>query len=468
MNTYDDDKDSAKTKNMNDSDENSYQNYAEEPSETDTLNLNYHQDQSELEEEDEVPKKGKSGKSKLLLGIGAVAAVAAVGYGAMIAFSDDEVEVPQQSTQEKENTKANSEKVSENSGKIKIDESLPEIKKAPVESLDINVNVEPPKVEIQENIFKDVQKREPVETIVPPVQSNIPVIVEPTVEVPVAPIVPEVNQGLIAPVETVSPVIPTPDITNETVVKEEVVAPVINNEAINTMPINVENGSENALIDPDLGTGSVNTSNGMIDPDFNQEGQSVEINTDLNNSIESLIKEMKGVSGNIQSLNNNLSDMNKQVLVNKSDIEKLIKRVEELEKLHRDKEGNMISCVSTCNSDGKVAPVVLKDKPKAADKKVVKKPVYKPANKIEVVSKKGDLSGSKSAKPASKNNVQKSNQNAVVKLESIVGDRAWVRTQNGAIRSYGIGDTLPNGKKIGNIESRSGVFDTNGRMILSR
>jgi hypothetical protein len=55
-----------------------------------------------------------------------------------------------------------------------------------------------------------------------------------------------------------------------------------------------------------------------------------------------------------------------------------------------------------------------------------------------------------------------------MKLESIVGDRAWVRTSNGSIRSYSVGDVLPNGKVIGNVDSQNGVFDKSGVKVLSR
>lgn len=51
-------------------------------------------------------------------------------------------------------------------------------------------------------------------------------------------------------------------------------------------------------------------------------------------------------------------------------------------------------------------------------------------------------------------------------LKSIMVGRVWIELPNGAIESFGIGDYLPNGNRIGNIDPDTGVFDTTGKLII--
>lgn len=51
-------------------------------------------------------------------------------------------------------------------------------------------------------------------------------------------------------------------------------------------------------------------------------------------------------------------------------------------------------------------------------------------------------------------------------LKSIMVGRVWIGLPNGVIESFGIGDYLPNGDRIGNIDPDNGVFDTTGKLII--
>lgn len=421
----------------------------------------YQQDDSVLEEDEDDLRNAKKGSSKklILAGVG-VAAVALIGGGLYLTLDEEEVVQPTQS-KEKTVEKTNSEQLNNEikvPETIQINEGMQEVQKSESNN---DFNIEPPVVPQQEVIFKDMEK--PVEEVK---KVEVP-LVDPVIEKTETPKV--IEQAVVPPVvnPVIEPVLPnvaekTPEVINPVV--PDIVEPVKNITEENSVidisePVEKE---DTGLIDLDN-----KESNDLIDPNF----ETLEASTELNESIGLLIKEMSNVSNNIQDLNKSLNGMNEQILVNKSDIESLMKRVEDLEKLHKDKDGNMVSCVSACSSDGKVALVAPIQKVKSTpdvSKKVVKKPIYKkPANKIEVVSKSGDLSKSTNSKPKQVQKA-KTGTSQAIKLESVVGDRAWVRTQNGSIKSYGINDILPNGKKIGNIDSSSGVFDVNGHLVLTR
>lgn len=474
MSKYDDDN-KEPTGNLRDSEDHNYSQYdADQKDDSDTQF--YEQESSVLEESPENhgnPKK--NGKLKWILG-GVGAAIVVAGGVAVLLGEEDPIDDVPVETQNKNNVvtpKGESQKET-----ILIDENSAE-----KDPLMIDLTPAQPKEEPkQENIFKDIDKTATVEVppLVEPVkpiehQQVAPITpVEPTAPhvTPIVPIEPVVPVEPVKPVEPIAPVETIPSVGQETVVDEtaSITLPNVTEQAKET--ITIDQPSSSGLIDPDNNNITSGTS-GLIEPNFDEKN--IDVNGDMNETITALISEMSNVSTNIKNLNTNLKSIDEQVVVNKADIVKLQERVAALEKLHFDKNGALIPCASVCNGDGgKVLPVSInngnadKGKTSTATKKVVRKPV----NRIDVVSKKGDLENTKTTSNTNSNrnkaNATRSSQGSAVKLESIVGNRAWVRSSNGSIKSYGIGDTLPNGKKIGNIETRNGVFDTNGHLILTR
>lgn len=65
-----------------------------------------------------------------------------------------------------------------------------------------------------------------------------------------------------------------------------------------------------------------------------------------------------------------------------------------------------------------------------------------------------------------KKKVVKKVTNPQYSLKSIMVGRVWIELPNGTIESFGIGDYLPNGNRIGNIDPDTGVFDTTGKLII--
>lgn len=455
-------KDNKSTKNFSDEeqfdsisgDSNTAQFYQEEDSRLEERN----DGEDHYDDHNEAPKK--SNKTKVIIGA-AVVGVFAVA-GGYLALSEDEpaptprVEKKVQTTEEV--------KVPKIDDAIKINEGLKEVPQppAPINNEGNTIpplveheknepfNIEPPKVEEQPNIFKDVEK--PVETVnpvIPSVGSVEPLLNNPVIDQPIE--MPKVEgEKIDTPIIDVAPKVEDKPIIAE--ITPPVSQPEVSIDATETIE-DLTIPTQNSQNQPIGG-------NTLIEPNFEEEVKF----SNNDESMAVLIKELSELSNNIKEMNKTLNASQEQVLVNKADIQKLMDRVSELEKLHKDGKGNLVACQSTCNSDGaitKIAPV------KEVKKKVVKKPDYKPANKVQVVSKSGDLSKSKpvAAKPKA---TTTSTNNRTLKLESVVGDRAWVRTQDGSIRSYSINDRLPNGKVIGNVDSRTGVFDVNGHLILSK
>lgn len=514
MSTFNDKDEHNPTGNISDSEE--QLTHGDDRFRTETDTQDFQEEALELEEE-ESEKKSNGKTVKIIAGVG-VAAVLLAG-GAMFALnggdhnsnneappakSNDNTDVKKETSPEKEVVKT--------SQGVNTSTSDPDLQNALKVKEKPEVKKELPFKDVQETKSDELTPPAPVQSgeltppapvqnsVVPPV-SNGQGELTPPVQTQVAP--PVVNHGeLTPPVSTDKKELTDPNTANAQLtppVQTPVVAPPVVDHGELTPPVDTSTKEvdNSALSQPKVNTVAPIESNvktdgkdlksddqsiplindkdnggkligddqgGMIDPSEDATKPVVSSgSSDLNGSMDKILSQMNSLSENVKSLNDKVSKIDETVIVKKADFDKLVERVTALENLHKDSNGLIVACpCDPSKKEVKKDSVVKKEVKKESN---VRKHNYKPRDSITVVKKTGDLSVHKERTYTHK---EVRRTGASMKLESVVGDRAWVRTGNGTIRSYSVGDVLPNGKVIGNVDSQNGVYDKNGVKVLSR
>lgn len=505
MSTFNEKDDHNTTGNISDSEEHLSHDNDRFRTETDTQD--FQEEALDLEEEEEGGKKSKGNTVKIIAGVG-VAAVLVVG--GVIAFSggSNEPNDNVQPTAQNSETENKSEELKNDV--VKTQEGIDNSTSDPDLQSALNVKKQP---EVKHELpFKDVQPENndltppaPIGQVDPiaPVNQGSLTPPAPVGQVEVAKPIEQVDQGSLTPPAPVGQVeVPKPieqvdqgsltppapvgqveapkpieqidhgSLTPPVPVGQVEVNKPITPEQGNLTPSTVDKEEvkqtenvtiENQLTDIDKnkdtngGLLGGNNHNGMIDPSENVNVSTSE--SDINGSMNKILAQMNSLSENVKSLNDKVSKIDETIIVKKADFDKLVERVAALEKLHTNKDGKIVACTCDTNKNSEKANVTTKKAP-------VKKQAYKPRDSITVVKKSGDLTNNRNRGYSAPKEVRRTG--ASMKLESVVGDRAWVRTSNGSIRSYSVGDILPNGKVIGNVDSQNGVFDKSGVKVLSR
>lgn len=269
--------------------------------------------------------------------------------------------------------------------------------------------VEPPKpveaVKVQEgpDVLPDLGSK--VEPNVVPVEQPVQVQ-QATPEVPPAPVVQENN-----PMAPVAPATPT-----------------------EVAPLPVEPVSPVEASQPTLSESSMNSIDKLIDRIDSMEEN---INETMN-SVKDMVTEQKG-----------------KVEKNTVDIKDLQERVALLEKQR------------TVVQETK--PVVKKA---VSSKKATVKKAYKPKNSVRLVSDDsyGDRVGVRSSSNKSVRSSSHKTSSAAPSgytLQAVLPGRAWVKKSDGTTVTYSVGDTLPNGNKVGKIDPDGGIFDSSNKSWLN-
>lgn len=492
MSTFNDKDEHNPTGNISDSEE--QLTHGDDRFRTETDTQDFQEEALELEEE-ESEKKSNGKTVKIIAGVG-VAAVLLAG-GAMFALnggdhnsnneappakSNDNTDVKKETSPEKEVVKT--------SQGVNTSTSDPDLQNALKVKEKPEVKKELPFKDVQEDKSDELTPPAPVQggeltppapvqnSVVPPVSSGQGELTPP-VQTQVAP--PVVNHGeLTPPVQTqVAPSIvdhgeltppvdtSTKEVDNSALSQPKVntVAPIESNVKPDEKDLKSDDQSIPLINDKDNGGKLIgDDQGGMIDPSEDATKPVVSSDSsDLNGSMDKILSQMNSLSENVKSLNDKVSKIDETVIVKKADFDKLVERVTALENLHKDSNGLIVACpCDPSKKEVKKDSVVKKEVKKESN---VRKHSYKPRDSITVVKKTGDLSVHKERTYTHK---EVRRTGASMKLESVVGDRAWVRTGNGTIRSYSVGDVLPNGKVIGNVDSQNGVYDKNGVKVLSR
>lgn len=492
MSTFNDKDEHNPTGNISDSEE--QLTHGDDRFRTETDTQDFQEEALELEEE-ESEKKSNGKTVKIIAGVG-VAAVLLAG-GAMFALnggdhnsnneappakSNDNTDVKKETSPEKEVVKT--------SQGVNTSTSDPDLQNALKVKEKPEVKKELPFKDVQEDKADELTPPAPVQggeltppapvqnSVVPPVSSGQGELTPP-VQTQVAP--PVVNHGeLTPPVQTqVAPSIvdhgeltppvdtSTKEVDNSALSQPKVntVAPIESNVKPDEKDLKSDDQSIPLINDKDNGGKLIgDDQGGMIDPSEDATKPVVSSDSsDLNGSMDKILSQMNSLSENVKSLNDKVSKIDETVIVKKADFDKLVERVTALENLHKDSNGLIVACpCDPSKKEVKKDSVVKKEVKKESN---VRKHSYKPRDSITVVKKTGDLSVHKERTYTHK---EVRRTGASMKLESVVGDRAWVRTGNGTIRSYSVGDVLPNGKVIGNVDSQNGVYDKNGVKVLSR
>lgn len=274
-----------------------------------------------------------------------------------------------------------------------------------------------------------------------------------------------IEQGVLTPTSPVGEITPTTPVeqtalTPQTPVGQVDITPPAHFEQ-GELNQPVKTGNDDLIIEQSGVNSGLIEEPGLISP---EEVLSVENNEDLNASMQNILSKMNSISSNVKEINDKINTINDKITVGKEDFDKLVARVAELEKLTKEQNNKALSCLCSNGKQENKAVSPAKVTQKSTLNK--EKTKYKPKDSVSVVKRTGDLQNE--VKTVKRTASKGQNYGSNVKLESIVGDRAWVRVNGGSIKSYGIGDTLPNGKVIGNINSSNGVFDKSGIKILSR
>lgn len=515
MSLYDNkDKDSSniKTGHISGSESSDYDsNEDTAKSDIDTEEEFYREDIATAEEEGQKPKKGNA--VKVIAGVGVAAVIAA---GSFIFLSGGK------NSDNSETTASNQNNVNSEKGQSEINSnpSKPVVKRTDgVNSSTTDPDLKaalgqekPPVPQNDQNTpFKDLHEGDRKTTDAPLAPPSVDHAAPPAVTNPTAPqapqaptvaptpVAPEVTPvaPAPAPVEThtpqqdhitpqangqvgsdnlpsvtqkseisapISPAVPTENKADsekanssvDTSTKVDPVSPAPNTSVNPVAPIEQNTQDSNNLI------GGGDSDSGMLDPssDNGTEENSASVGSDLNDSVNKVISQMATLNGTVKKLNAKVDSLDKTIVVNRQDFDKLVQRVNDLEKVV--KNGTSTGTAVLCDTSSK------KVKHKATPTKHVAKRSssrHVSHDSISVVQKSGDLSYKEEVHY--KHRAKKS-FSGKMSLESVVGNRAWVRVGNGPIRSYSIGDTLPNGKVIGNVDSVNGVYDKSGSEILSR
>ena len=434
------------------------------------------EDESQMREnsddtsEDEEEGKSKGKAVKIGLGVGIAAIVAGGAYLFLSGGGDNDKPIapkpiqPKHSQHEVSNT--NVEKSGDQVKTVKTDDGIKKDNNSDV------INIKKPSVvpDNSGNVFKNIdQGKSPVAPapIAPTVSA--PVVNSNSVPAPVAPaptapvdhdsmpvekeptsIAPSGN-SIVAPAPTeehaniTDPAVPATPVINGDHSQVPSVAPVapVDHKATPVQPAPVapvQSAEHNdGLINVDSGD------KGMIDPDDSSNDQ----------SLNGLISKMSALSDKVNTLNG-------KMMIDKSDFDNLVQRVNNLEQLVEKK-----SMVSPCDiKESKDVKKAVISAPHTTEKAHSHLRRVKPRDSIVVVRKEGDIAYHPTRHEAP--HPRKHEFSGRLKLESIVGQRVWVRSGNGMIDSYTVGDRLPNGKTIGNVDVGSGVYDENGNLILSR
>lgn len=177
------------------------------------------------------------------------------------------------------------------------------------------------------------------------------------------------------------------------------------------------------------------------------------------NSIDKLIDRIDSMEENINETMNSVKDMvteqKGKVEKNTVDIKDLQERVALLEKQ------------KTVVQETK--PVVKKA---VSSKKATVKKSYKPKNSVRLVSDDsyGDRVGARSSSSKSvRSSSHKASSTAPsgYTLQAVLPGRAWVKKSDGTTVTYSVGDTLPNGNKVGKIDPDGGIFDSSNKSWLN-
>lgn len=337
-------------------------------------------------------------------------------------------------------------------------------KPSPVQPTSQNVQ-QPKSGDVVSSPAKEDQVKQPAsqpETVVQPeIKSSIPdtPVAEntapnalPDLGAPVTP----VNQGASTPVAPVQ----TPATTTEANSQPSV--PVTNAQVPVSPVVQESKPVDNPLANAQAPETIANTP-------ISVSAQTPAMNSDsvakITQSIDRLIDRMDGFEDNLDKIAKSVDEAKDSNTEQDKKIADLENRVAKLEEAAKN-----APVVAPVVKEAAKSNVVKKSAvKKQAVKKVIRKKHHE-QNSVVLISDGSDY-GSRPARQKSVAHKSVSHVSSRAgtgyELQAIVPGKAWVKKPNGTTAVYGIGDTLPNGNKVGKIDPNTGLYDSAGKLWIS-
>lgn len=309
----------------------------------------------------------------------------------------------------------------------------------------------------EESVQQPVSQPEPVAQ--PEIKSSIP-------DSPVAEnSAPNALPDLGAPVATVnqgvsSPVVPVQNPATEANAQPS--TPVVNGQAPVSPVVQESKPADNPLA-------TAQAPETVTTAPVSVETQNPAMNSDsvakITQSIDRLIDRMDGFEDNLDKIAKSVDeakDSNTEQDKKIADLESRVAKLEEAAK-------NTPVVVPMVKEAAKSNVVKKSAVKKQAVKKVVRKKHHE-QNSVVLISDGSDY-GSRPARQKAVTHKSVSHVSSRAgsgyELQAIVPGKAWVKRPNGTTAVYGIGDTLPNGNKVGKIDPNTGLYDSAGKLWIS-
>lgn len=270
-----------------------------------------------------------------------------------------------------------------------------------------------------------------------------------------APVTP-VNQGVSSPAAPVQ----NPAIEANT----QAAGPVVNGQ-VPVSPV----VQESKPADNPLANAQTQAPETVVNTPVSVDTQTPAMNSDsvnkITQSIDRLIDRMDGFEDNLDKIAKSVDEAKDSNTEQDKKIADLENRVSKLEEAAKN-----APVVAPVVKEAAKSNVVKKSAvKKQAVKKVVRKKHHE-QNSVVLISDGSDYGSrpvrQKSVAHKSVSHVS-SRAGTGYELQAIVPGKAWVKRPNGTTAVYGIGDTLPNGNKVGKIDPNTGLYDSAGKIWIS-